>query len=226
MVTLLPDVLSPDVLAAFRQALQQAQWEPGLRTAGHLAQRVKANEQLPADSAVGQRLGDALLDRLGRHDGFLAAALPLKILPPRFNRHRDGGHYGDHVDAAIFSVPGTPHRIRSDLSVTVFLSDPAEYDGGELVIADGDQQRRIRLPAGHAVIYPASHVHQVTAVTRGERLAAFFWVQSLVRDGGRRRLLLDLDATIRQLAGRVPDDPALAALTGLYHNLLRQWAQT
>ena len=166
------------------------------------------------------------MDLLARHPTFLSAALPLKIVPPRFNRYRGGGHYGDHVDAAIFSVPGTPHRIRSDLSATVFLSDPSSYDGGELVIEDGTQQHAVKLPAGHMVVYPSTSVHRVTPVTRGTRLAAFFWIQSLVREASQRAVLYQLDTTIQQLRVRVPDDPALDPLTGVYHNLLRQWSQT
>lgn len=219
-------LLTSAQVSACRAALEQAEWDDGRRTAGHLAARVKANEQLAADNPVGQKLGDGLVELLSRHPLFMSAALPLKILPPRFNRYRDGGHYGDHIDAAVLSVPGTPHRIRSDLSATVFLSEPDDYDGGELLIREGATEHRIKLPAGHMVLYPSTSLHQVTPVTRGTRLAAFFWVQSLVRDESQRRILLDLDTAIQHLRRRAPDDPAVDPLTGVYHNLLRQWAQT
>ena len=148
------------------------------------------------------------------------------MLPPRFNRYRGGGQYGMHVDSAVFSVPGTPHRVRSDLSATLFLSEPDEYDGGELVVADTYGEHGVRLPAGDMVLYPGSSLHRVTPVTRGTRLASFFWIQSLVRDDGQRSLMWELDGAIQQLAGEVPGHPALDRLTGVYHNLLRQWAQT
>ncbi|MFB9066825.1 Fe2+-dependent dioxygenase [Pseudofulvimonas gallinarii] len=221
----IPDLLSREQLDACRTALEQAEWQAGSLTAGIQAARVKANEQLPADSRTGQRLGEGLLELLGRQPLFLSLALPLKIVPPRFNRYRDGGHYGDHIDAAILSVPGTPHRIRSDLSATVFLSDPDTYDGGELVIGDGACSHEIKLPAGHMVLYPSTSLHRVAPVTRGTRLAAFFWVQSLVREASQRAVLFELDTAIQQLRARVPDDPSLDTLTGVYHNLLRQWSQ-
>ena len=226
MLHTIANLLNPEQIAACRQALDQAEWSDGKHTAGHQAIRVKANEQLPADNALGQQLGEGIVELLSRHPLFLSAALPLKILPPRFNRYRDGGHYGAHIDAAIFSVPGTPQRIRSDLSATVFLSDPGDYDGGELLIEDGEIRHSIKLPAGHMVLYPATSLHRVTQVTRGTRLAAFFWIQSLVREDSQRAILLQLDTSIQQLRQRVPDDPALDHLTGIYHNLLRQWSQT
>lgn len=226
MLHTIANLLNPEQIAACRQALDQAEWSDGKHTAGHQAARVKANEQLPADNALGQQLGEGIVELLSRHPLFLSAALPLKILPPRFNRYRDGGHYGAHIDAAIFSVPGTPQRIRSDLSATVFLSDPGDYDGGELLIEDGEIRHSIKLPAGHMVLYPATSLHRVTQVTRGTRLAAFFWIQSLVREDSQRAILLQLDTSIQQLRQRVPDDPALDHLTGIYHNLLRQWSQT
>lgn len=226
MLHTIANLLNPEQIAACRQALDQAEWSDGKHTAGHQAARVKANEQLPADNALGRQLGEGIVELLSRHPLFLSAALPLKILPPRFNRYRDGGHYGAHIDAAIFSVPGTPQRIRSDLSATVFLSDPDDYDGGELLIEDGDIRHSIKLPAGHMVLYPSTSLHRVTPVTRGTRLAAFFWIQSLVREDSQRAILLQLDTSIQQLRQRVPDDPALDHLTGVYHNLLRQWSQT
>lgn len=226
MMFTLRKVLTPEQVKEARQALESADWVDGRVSAGHLATRVKENEQLAEDHPVSRRLGDAVLQALGRHPEFLAAALPLKVLPPRFNRYRGGGQYGMHVDASVFSVPGTPHRIRSDLSATLFLSDPDEYEGGELVVADTYGEHAVRLAAGDMVLYPGSSLHRVTPVTRGTRLASFFWIQSLVRDDGRRALMWELDGAIRDLAGELPGHPALDRLTGVYHNLLRQWAQT
>ena len=178
------------------------------------------------DDPVSERLGGFILDRLGKVERFMAAALPHKVLPPRFNRYADAGTYGDHVDGAVFTVPGTPHRVRGDLSATLFLSEPDSYDGGELVIAGEFGHRAIKLPAGDMILYSARTVHRVEPVTRGVRLAAFFWVQSLVRRHDQRALLLDLDDTIRALGTELPDNPVLVRLTGIYHNLLRDWADT
>jgi len=178
MLHTITNLLTDAQVQACRTALDQAEWDDGRRTAGHQAAKVKDNQQLPADSPVGRQLGDGIVELLSRQPLFLSAALPLKILPPRFNRYGEGRHYGNHIDAAIFSVPGTPHRIRSDLSATVFLSDPASYDGGELIIQDGETQRCVKLPAGHMVLYPSTYLHRVTPVTRGARVAAFFWIHS------------------------------------------------
>lgn len=226
MLHTIANLLTDAQVQGCRSALEQAEWDDGRRTAGHQAARVKDNQQLPADSPVGQRLGDGIVELLSRHPLFLSAALPLKILPPRFNRYSGGGHYGNHIDAAIFSVPGTPHRIRSDLSATVFLSDPADYEGGELVIEDGETRRSVKLPAGHMVLYPSTHLHRVTPVTRGARMAAFFWIQSLVREDSRRTILFELDTAIQQLRAGEADESAIDRLTGVYHNLLRQWSET
>ncbi len=226
MLLTIPDLLDPAAVAAFRQQLLSTDWLAGRETAGHVARSVKANLQLPGDSPVGTELGERLLAALPRSSLFMAAALPLKVLPPRFNRYEGGGNYGDHIDNAVFSVPGTPHRIRSDLSATVFLSDPDQYDGGELVIQDTYGEQRIKLPAGHMVLYPGTSLHRVTPVTRGVRLASFFWIQSLVREDSQRSLLFQLDEAIREVATALPEQPVVASLTGVYHNLLRQWAQT
>lgn len=226
MIQVIPDVLTPDELARFRELLGQAQWRDGRATAGHIAVRAKANQQLAQDDPLAQELADFLLERLGKIGRFVAAALPLKILPPRFNRYAGGGNYGDHIDNAIFTVPGEGVRIRGDLSSTLFLSDPDDYDGGELIIQGEFARHQVKLPAGSLVLYPASTFHQVTPVTRGARLAAFFWIQSLVREHSRRSLLLELDDTIQDLAGNNPELPAIGRLTGLYHNLLREWCDT
>lgn len=226
MIQVISDVLTPDELKRFRELLAQAQWQDGRATAGHVAVRAKANEQLSQDDPLGQQLSEFLLERLGKISHFIAAALPLKVLPPRFNRYTGGGSYGDHIDNAIFSVPGAGVRIRGDLSSTLFLSEPGDYDGGELIIQGEFSRHQFKLPAGQMILYPASTFHQVTPVTRGARLAAFFWTQSLVREHSRRALLFELDNTIQALARDNPEQPAVARLTGLYHNLLREWSET
>jgi PKHD-type hydroxylase len=222
MMLCIPDVLSTEQLRQCRKALEAANWEDGRRTAGHQAVNVKANQQLALDDPLTRQLGDQILERLVQHPRFMAAALPLKVVPPRFNRYAGGGTYGDHTDNAVFSVPGTPHRIRADLSATLFFSEPDEYDGGELVV----QGQRIKLPAGQLLLYSSGSLHRVEPVTRGARLASFFWVQSLVRQDDQRALLLELDDSIQALQRQIPDSPELLRLTGLYHNLLRQWTHT
>lgn len=222
MMLEIPDLLTPEQLRQCRAALEGANWQDGRLTAGHQAVNVKANQQLAQDDPLAQQLADFILAQLGQNPRFMATALPLKVLPPRFNRYAGGGSYGDHIDNAVFSVPGTPHRIRADLSATLFFSEPDEYQGGELVVQD----KRIKLPAGHLLLYSSGSPHRVEPVTRGARLAAFFWVQSLVREDDRRSVLLELDDSIQALRQQVPDSPELVRLTGVYHNLLRQWAQT
>lgn len=226
MLLTIPDLLDTATVTDIRQTLLASTWQSGQETAGHVARSVKANQQLPGDSRVGIELGERILAALSRSPLFMTAALPLKVLPPRFNRYEGGGTYGNHIDNAVFSVPGTPHRIRSDLSATVFLTDPDSYDGGELVIQDTYGEQRVKLPAGQMVLYPGTSLHQVTPVTRGVRLASFFWVQSLVREDSQRTLLYQFDEAIRKLAGAQHEPSVVAELTGVYHNLLRQWAQT
>ncbi|PWR20467.1 Fe2+-dependent dioxygenase [Zavarzinia compransoris] len=226
MLVEIANVLTPDEVRHCRALLDRADWRDGRHTAGELAARVKANQQLGADDPLGRQLGDFILERLPRAERFIAAALPLKVVPPRFNRYADAGTYGDHVDNAVFSIPGTSHRVRSDLSATLFFSDPGEYDGGDLVIRGETGAHRVKLPAGHMVLYGGNTVHHVTPVTRGARLAAFFWVQSLIRENDRRQIMLDLDDAIRALRTDAPDHAAVTPLTGVYHNLLRQWADT
>jgi len=226
MLIAIPAVLSPDEAAGFRSRLERAQWIDGGGTAGHVAARSKTNRQLADDDPLGTELGAAIVDRLAATPRFIAAALPLKVLPPRFNAYSGGGAYGRHIDSAIFSAPGSPERVRSDLSATLFLSEPDSYEGGELIAEHGYSEERIKLPAGHMLLYPANTLHQVTPVTSGTRHAAFFWIQSLVREQTRRSMLLQLDESIQALAARDPDDPEVVRLTGLYHNLLREWADT
>lgn len=226
MMLRIPGLLSPDEVRQCRKALQEASWQDGRATAGHLAAQVKSNLQLPLDSAVGRDVGNFLLDKLGRNPLFMSAALPLKVLPPRFNRYEGGGTYGNHIDNSCFTIPGTAIKIRSDVSTTVFFSDPEAYDGGELIVEDTFGHQSVKLPAGDAIIYPGSSLHRVNPVTRGTRYASFFWTQSLVAPDEQRRLLYGLDQEIQQLTQRHPDDPSLAGLSGTYHNLLRMWSQT
>jgi len=225
MLLHIPDLLTPEEARACREKMQQADWQDGRVTAGHLAAGVKANLQLPVDSPLAVQLGDLILDRLGVNPLFISAALPLKVLPPRFNRYEGGGTYGNHIDNAIFPLPGTAQRVRTDVSTTVFFSDPEDYDGGELVVQDTFGEHSVKLPAGHAVVYPGTSLHRVNPVTRGARYASFFWTHSLVASAEQRRLLFDLDRTIQQLMLRHPHEPSLSALSGTYHNLLRMWAQ-
>lgn len=222
----IPAVFTPEETAGLRARLEQAQWHDGAGTAGHVAARAKANLQLADSDPLGREIGAAIVERLSTTPRFIAAALPHRILPPRFNRYQGGGTYGRHIDSAVFSAPGTPDRVRSDLSATLFLSDPDEYDGGELIAEFGLLRPSVKLPAGHLLLYPANSLHQVTPVTRGTRLAAFFWIQSLVREPSRRAILLELDDSIQSLAARDAQAPEIVRLTGLYHNLLREWADT
>jgi PKHD-type hydroxylase len=226
MLLHIPDILNAEQLADCRAALAAAEWVDGRATAGHHSERVKHNRQLPERHPVARRLGEIILAALDRNPLFLSAALPLKILPPTFNRYEGGETYGNHVDGAVRPLPGTPLRIRTDSSATVFISAPADYDGGELVVDDTFGAHRVKLPAGSMILYPGSSLHRVEPVTRGVRLAAFFWIESMVRDDGRRRLLFDLDRSVQEIAGAMPDSPAVAQLYNVYHNLLRQWADT
>ncbi|WP_242150508.1 Fe2+-dependent dioxygenase [Sphingomonas sp. BAUL-RG-20F-R05-02] len=226
MLLHVPKLFSADEVRAMRDQLEGADWQDGRSTAGHRAALVKHNLQLPLDHAVARDLGARIVDRLGQTPLFIAATLPLRVLPPRFNRYEGGGSYGAHIDNAIFPIPGTTERVRSDVSATVFLSDPAEYDGGELVIEGTLGAERVKHAAGDLIVYPGSTLHHVTPVTRGTRYAAFFWTQSLVRADEQRRTLFDLDTAIQSLSVDHPDHRAIDALTGVYHNLLRHWAET
>ncbi len=225
MLLHIPDILTHAQVADFRQRLDAAAWADGRETVGTLGAQVKQNLQLPESSPLRRELGETILLAVARHPLFFSAALPMKYLPPRFNRYADGGSYGFHVDGAVMDL-GQGEQLRSDVSCTLFLSDPAEYDGGELVISDTYGEHEVKLPAGDLVLYPSSSLHRVAPVTRGTRVASFFWVQSLVRDGERRRLLFDMDAAITALRGDHADAESVLRLTGIYHNLLRQWAET
>lgn len=227
MLVCIPEVLSKAEVAEFRAALDRADWESGLTTAGAQAATVKDNRQLPVTSPVARQLGDRILAALAHNATFMSAALPLKILPPMFNRYGSGEHFGVHVDNAIRVVPGTPVRIRTDLSCTLFLVEPDEYDGGELVIEDYYGAQEVKLAAGDLVLYPSTSLHKVEPVTRGQRIASFFWLQSMIRSDQHRSMLFDLDQTIQDVTARDGADDAIAVrLTGIYHNLIRTWAET
>lgn len=224
MLIAIPDVLDEATLHRVRALIAGGEWVDGNVTSGPQSALAKRNRQLPEDSAAAREAGGIVLDALGRSPLFFAAALPLKVFPPLFNRYEGGEAFGLHVDNAIRMKRGTDFRIRSDLSATLFLDDPDSYDGGELVIEDRFGPQMMKLPAGHMVLYPASSLHRVTPVTRGVRTAAFFWAQSMVRDDGERRLLFDLDQSVQALGGeRGQGDAVVVQLTGLYHNLLRRW---
>ncbi|HEX3367335.1 Fe2+-dependent dioxygenase [Phenylobacterium sp.] len=225
MLLHIPGVLGGDDLAECRAALRDAAWTDGRGTAGFLSAPVKHNAQLHWQDPVAIRLGELVRARLEQSPLFLSAALPAAILPPLFNRYAGGDYYGPHIDGALRPIDGTNRRIRTDLSITVMLSDPAGYDGGELVIEDLLGGRTIKLPAGDAIVYPANTIHEVTPVTRGERLAAFTWIQSVVRDDADRQLLFEFDAALQKLPSGAEADGARLQLTNLYHRLLRRWAE-
>jgi PKHD-type hydroxylase len=222
----IPDVLDESLVAEFRRALTESEWIDGAATAGHLSQPVKHNRQLPETHPLAIELGNRILDRIERHPLFMSYAVPAKIVPPLFNAYRSGEHYGRHIDGAVRPIPGHSIRIRSDISATLFLTDPEDYVGGELIIEDaaGGEPRTYKLAAGTLLLYPSGSVHRVAPVTSGERLASFFWIQSMVRSSVRRVVLFDLDRIIQTLHMRLPGDPCLVDLTGHYHNLLRLWA--
>jgi PKHD-type hydroxylase len=224
MLLHVPKVLSAEQVAECRRQLDAAEWIDGRVTAGHQSAKAKDNAQLPEDSPVARQLGQMILTALERHPLFVAGALPLKIYPPLFNRYASGQSFGNHVDNALRRVRHTSEWVRTDSSATLFLAEPSEYDGGELMIDDTFGSHAVKLPAGDLVLYPATSLHRVQPVTRGARVASFFWIQSMVRDDGERTLLFDLDLAIQRLGSDAPDHPALVQLTGVYHNLLRRWA--
>ncbi len=224
MLLHIPNVLAPEEVSLIRQQLDAAQWADGRETVGAQGAKVKHNEQLPDASALKAELGQGVLAALRRSPLFFAATLPLKILPPRFNRYSGGGTYGFHVDGAVMNLPHG-EQLRSDISCTLFLSAPEEYDGGELVISDTYGEHEVKLPAGDLIVYPSSSLHQVNPVTRGARVASFFWVQSMVRDDVQRRLLWEMDTSIERLRQTGGDAGAVLQLTGVYHNLLRRWSE-
>ncbi len=225
MMLAIPGVLEGRALAHVHDLVRGASWIDGNATSGHQSALAKKNHQLPEDSDAAREAGNIILDALSTSPLFIAAALPLKVFPPLFNLYGEGDGFDAHVDNAIRIQRGSDFRIRADLSATLFLSDPADYDGGELVVEDALGTHGVKLSAGDMVLYPSSSIHQVTRITRGERLCSFFWIQSMVRDDSARQTLFDLDNAIQAVSiDRGQDDPAIIRLTGVYHNLLRRWA--
>jgi PKHD-type hydroxylase len=227
MLIHIPQVLNDEQVRFVRARLDAAgdAWVDGRATAGHQGARVKHNQQLNEASPLAHELGDLILAALERHPLFISATLPSIVYPPLFNRYEEGMTFGNHVDGAVRLLPGTGRKIRTDVSATLFLASPDEYDGGELLIDDTYGAQSVKLPAGDMIVYPATSLHRVNPVTRGMRLASFFWVQSMVRDDGDRALLFDLDSAIQRLNASGADEPARIQLTGCYHNLLRKWAE-
>lgn len=226
MLIEIPQVLSKEQVEEFVDELSSAEWADGRGSAGYLSSAVKSNAQLADGDPTSARLGKAVLEQLEGNALFVSAALPFKIVPPLFNRYAESQEYGAHVDGAIRPITGTPHRVRTDLSATLFLSAPENYDGGELTIEDSFGTRDVKLAAGDMVLYPGSSVHRVAPVTRGVRYASFFWVQSMVRNDDHRRILFDLDRSIQSLAAELNGHAELVRLAGVYHNLLRTWADS
>ncbi|MCT8003642.1 Fe2+-dependent dioxygenase [Sphingomonas sanguinis] len=225
MLIVLPDILDPAGVAGLRAVIDAGPWADGNATSGPQAALAKRNDQLPEDSGAAIEAGRIVLDALGRSPLFVAAALPLKVYPPLFNRYAGGQAFDTHVDNAVRLKRGSDFRMRSDLSLTLFLEDPDAYDGGELVVEDLYGEQRVKLSAGSAVLYPASSLHRVEPVTRGTRVASFLWIQSMVRDDGERRILFDLDRAIQRVGvEKGQGDRSVVELTGVYHNLLRRWA--
>lgn len=227
MLVTIPDVLKPEEVAYVRSVLEGTEWVDGRVTAGDQAVKVKNNLQVPVDSPAAQELGQIILAALARSPKFTSAALPLRVLPPMFNRYDVGMTFGAHVDGSVRALPGTGQRLRTDVSSTLFLTPPEDYDGGELVVHDTYGTHTVKLPAGHLVVYPATSMHSVTPVTRGSRWASFFWTQSMVKDDWRRHMLYDLDLAIMSVRARLKDDDAaVVGLAAHYHNLIRHWSET
>lgn len=226
MMLHIPGVLAHEQVADMRRRLGQAEWTDGRETVGSQGAQVKRNRQLPAGSPLGLELGARIGAALAANPLYFAAALPLRASPPLFNGYAGGEHYGAHVDGAVRAIAGSSQPLRTDLSATLFLTDPADYDGGELVVSDTYGEHAVKLEAGDMILYPASSLHRVEPVTRGERVCAFFWIQSMVRDDACRAMLLELDRTITRLRARVGDCDETVSLTAQYHNLLRMWAET
>jgi PKHD-type hydroxylase len=230
MLITIEKVLTPEQVNTARQKLASAEWVDGRVTAGYQAQEVKRNAQIPETSPVAKELGDMILAGLARSPRFMSAALPLRVFPPMFNSYAGGQTFGTHVDTAIRQLATTGQRIRTDLSATIFLTPPSEYDGGELIVEDSYGEKSVKLAAGDMVLYPATSLHRVEPVTRGNRVSSFFWIQSMIRQDTHRTLLFELDASIQRLAGSehaqsAPVKQSSVQLTGVYHNLLRQWAE-
>jgi PKHD-type hydroxylase len=227
MLLHLPDLLTSDEVAHAQHLLKEAPWTDGRKGTGELARQVKNNEQLDHEGDIARSIRELVLRGLDRNTTFFSAALPKKVFPPRVNRYGgDSNFYGNHIDGAIRYMPGNGQRLRTDVSCTVFLNNPEDYDGGELTIADTFGEKTVKLPAGHAVLYPGTSLHQVKPVTRGYRIACFFWIESLVRSDEQRRMLYELDMNLLAMRRRHGDSEETTALTGVYHNMLRIWADT
>lgn len=224
MMLHIPEVLTPEQVAEMRRRLDAGDWVDGKETVGVQGAKVKNNRQLPELSPLGRELGEAILKALVKHPLFVSAALPYRYVPPLFNCYEGGEHYGFHIDGSIRNIPGTNLNLRTDLSCTLFLCEPEDYEGGELIVADTYGEHEVKLPAGDMILYPSSSLHKVEPVTRGARVCSFFWVQSMVADDGRRTMLFELDQSIQKLREKVGDTEEIVSLTGHYHNLLRQWA--
>lgn len=225
MLLQIPDILNSAQVQHIRQQLEQANWQDGKQTAGHQAIKVKSNQQLAEKDPFAQELGQFLISQLTQNPLFMSAALPNKFYPPMFNKYEGGGEYGFHVDGAVRFNPETRERVRTDVSGTLFLTNPDEYQGGELIIDDVYGQQSVKLPAGHLVLYPSTSIHRVRPVTQGARISCFFWLQSLVREDAQRTLLFELDQSIQELSVTVPEHPRVVSLSGIYHNLLRRWTE-
>jgi PKHD-type hydroxylase len=225
MMVHIPNVLTPEQVARCRAVMEKAGWIDGRSTAGHQAVQVKNNLQLPDNAPEARELADMVLDALGRSSLFMSAVLPKQVLPPMFNRYDAGMTFGAHVDNSIRGIPGTGMRIRTDVSSTLFISEPEDYDGGELVVEDTYGSHSVKLPAGDMIVYPATSLHHVTPIARGSRIASFFWTQSMIRDESKRSLLFDMDMAIMKLGRDHPQHASVVELTSVYHNLLRQWAE-
>lgn len=226
MLLKIPQILSTELVQKFRQTLFDAQWTDGNVTAGYQSAKAKNNIQLPENSKEAIELGNCILSELSKNNTFMSAALPLKIFPPLFNCYQPGQSFGVHVDNAIRQVPGAPVKVRTDVSMTLFLSEPDEYEGGELIIEDTYGSQKVKFSAGDMVLYPSTSLHRVTPVTKGTRLASFFWLQSMVGSDEKRRILFDMDTSIQSLRSQLDDSEEVIKLTGIYHNMIRQWAQT
>jgi len=224
MMLHIPEVLTPAQVVEMRRKLDATDWIDGRATVGAQGAQVKRNRQLPETSPVGLELGNVILKALVNNPLFFAAALPMRYMPPLFNRYEGGEHYGFHIDGSVRGIPGSNLSLRTDLSCTLFLCEPEDYDGGELIVADTYGEHEVKLPAGDLILYPSSSLHKVEPVTRGARVCSFFWVQSMVADDGRRTMLFELDRNIQKLRARLGDTEETVGLTGHYHNLLRQWA--
>ena len=226
MLLHIPEVLSREQVLQLRAALDGAHWTDGRETVGPQGAQVKRNQQLPDTSPLRQQLAMTVSAALAKHPLYHAATLPLRTLPPRFNRYADGGHYGLHIDGAVMNLGADAGQLRSDISCTLFLNEPDQYDGGELIVSDTYGEHAVKLPAGDLIVYPSSSLHRVEPVTRGARLAAFFWVQSLIRDDAQRAMLYEMDGAIQRLNQTNADEVARRSLIGCYHNLVREWSET